>query len=86
MEEKEAILNRINRIEGQIKGISRMLREEKYCSEVLMQIAAVRSALHSLGVQLIKGHLSGCLDAAIENNRKEEFVEELSELFAKYLK
>ena len=85
-EKKEAMINRLNRIEGQVKGVNRMIREDKYCSEVLIQIAAIRSALHSLGVQMIKDHLSHCLDAAIEENRKDEFVDELGELFARYLK
>ncbi|MDO9574722.1 MAG: metal-sensitive transcriptional regulator [Candidatus Contubernalis sp.] len=83
---KESLFNRLNRIEGQVKGVSRMIKEEKYCSEVLIQIAAIRSALHSVGVQMIKDHLSHCLDTAIEENRKDEFVEELGELFARYLK
>ncbi len=86
MEKKEALLNRLNRIEGQIKGVTRMVKEDKYCSEVLIQIAAIRSALHSVGVQMIKDHLSHCLDSAIEENRKDEFVEELGDLFAKYIK
>lgn len=85
-DKKEAIVKRLNRIEGQVKGVNRMIMEDKYCSEVLIQIAAIRSALHSVGVQMIKDHLSDCLDSAIEENRKDEFVEELGDLFARYLK
>lgn len=52
---------RLNRIAGQIAGIQRMAREDRYCVEILTQIAAVRSALDALGVELLTNHLESCV-------------------------
>lgn len=52
---------RLNRIAGQIAGIQRMAREDRYCVEILTQIAAVRSALDALGVELLTSHLESCV-------------------------
>lgn len=52
---------RLSRIAGQIAGIQRMVEEERYCVDILTQIAAVRSALDSLGVQLLSDHLESCV-------------------------
>ena len=52
---------RINRIAGQVAGIQRMLEEDRYCVDVLTQIAAVRSALDTLGVELLSDHLESCV-------------------------
>ena len=52
---------RVNRIAGQVAGIGRMIDEDKYCVDILNQIAAVRSALDSLGVKLLTGHLESCV-------------------------
>jgi CsoR family transcriptional regulator, copper-sensing transcriptional repressor len=53
--------SRINRIAGQIAGIQRMLDEDRYCVDILTQIAAVRSALDTLGVELLSDHLQSCV-------------------------
>jgi DNA-binding FrmR family transcriptional regulator len=52
---------RLNRIAGQISGIQRMAEEDRYCVDILTQIAAVRSALDALGVELLTGHLESCV-------------------------
>jgi DNA-binding FrmR family transcriptional regulator len=52
---------RVNRIAGQVAGISRMVDEERYCVEILNQIAAVRSALDALGIELLTAHLESCV-------------------------
>lgn len=63
MDEKERkdIKTRINRIAGQFEGIKRMIDEDRYCVDILNQIAAVRSALDSLGVKLLSSHLESCV-------------------------
>ena len=55
------LLSRLNRIAGQIKGIQRMASDERYCVDILTQIAAVRSALDALGVELVANHLESCV-------------------------
>lgn len=60
-DEKRAILNRLKRIEGQVKGIHKMVEEEASCKEILMQIAAVRSAMNSVGGVVIENYSKKCL-------------------------
>lgn len=60
-ESRKRLKSRINRIIGQTQGIGRMLDEDKYCVDILTQIAAVRSALDTLGVELLSQHIEGCV-------------------------
>lgn len=67
---KEAHLKRLRRIEGQVRGIERMVEEDKYCIDILTQIAAVSKALHSLSLGLLENHLGHCVTgAALEAER-----------------
>jgi len=58
---KKSLLNRISRIEGQVRGIGKMISEDVYCDDVITQIMAVRSALNSLSQQLFEAHLKSCI-------------------------
>ena len=58
---KKRVTTRVKRIAGQVAGVQRMLDEDRYCVEVLHQIAAVRSALDAVGVELISAHLESCV-------------------------
>ncbi len=64
-EEKEALIKRLHRIEGQVRGIERMIDEDRYCIDVLTQIAAVRTALEQVGARLLEGHVTHCIADAI---------------------
>lgn len=85
-EQKDALLTRLKKIEGQVQGLQRMLREDKYCVDVLIQIAAVRAALDRVGVILFENHTRGCLIKALEEGRQEEMVDELVDVLRKFLK
>ena len=61
VEASRKVKSRVNRIAGQVAGIQRMVEEERYCVEILNQIAAVRSALDALGVEILTGHLESCV-------------------------
>ena len=64
-EEHKALLNRLSRIEGQVRGIARMVEEEKYCIDILTQVSAATKALQSVALGLLEEHMSSCmLDAA----------------------
>ena len=79
-EEKTALIKRINRISGQIGGIKTMIDENRYCGDILIQISAAESALHSLGTELMKSHLKTCVtDQVREGN--DEIMDEVMELF-----
>ena len=63
--DKDAYLKRLKRIEGQVRGIARMVDEEKYCIDILTQVAAVNKALHAVSLGLLEDHISHCVvDAA----------------------
>jgi DNA-binding FrmR family transcriptional regulator len=58
---KGGIQNRLKRISGQVAGIQRMVEEDRYCVDILTQVAAVRSALDAVGVELLTGHIQSCV-------------------------
>ena len=75
----EAALRRLRSIEGQVAGIRRMIEEERYCIDILTQVSAVRAALNSLGLNVLKRHLDHCVaDAARRDDRElPQLVDEL---------
>lgn len=62
---KQDIGKRLRRIEGQVRGVQRMVDEDKYCIDVLDQVAAINKALRAVAVQLVDGHLAGCVSEAL---------------------
>ena len=82
---KGANLKRLQRIEGQVRGLARMVEEERYCVDVLTQIASVHSALRSVGKELLRGHLKHCVSDAVQSGgkRAEDAYDELIELMYK---
>lgn len=86
--EKSNLKKRLNRIEGQVKGIQRMLEEDKYCVDILVQISAVRSALDKVGGIILENHMRGCIHDSFERNdeNKEEVLDELVDTVLKFMK
>jgi DNA-binding FrmR family transcriptional regulator len=64
-DDKQALVRRLHRIEGQVRGVERMLDEDRYCIDVLTQIAAVNTALESLAFKILDGHVSHCVAGAL---------------------
>src|ERR671922_1551858 len=62
---KDRATKRLRRIEGQVRGLQRMVAEERYCADIMMQIASVQEALRSVGRELMRNHLKHCASAAI---------------------
>ena len=60
----EGLLRRLGRIEGQVRGIARMVEEEKYCIDILTQVSAVNAALHKVSLGLVEGHIAHCVVGA----------------------
>jgi DNA-binding FrmR family transcriptional regulator len=91
---KKRVSTRVKRIAGQVAGVQRMLDEDRYCVDVLNQIAAVRSALDALGVELITAHLetcvvghgSGCEHEKAKPMKKEELLAEVRSVLSQFLK
>lgn len=74
--------NRLNRIEGQVRGINKMINSDRHCDEILIQIAAVTKSLKSLGQELLENHMKTCMVNDIKNNNLES-IDEVMELFRK---
>ena len=62
---KQKLLNRLGRVDGQVRGIARMVEEDRYCIDVLTQLQAVRAALASIETEMLKNHLHHCVEGAI---------------------
>ncbi len=75
--DKPALLKRMHRIEGQVRGVAKMIEEDRYCVEVLTQISAIQSALDALAMQLLSNHTKGCVRSAINSGDGEAAVDEL---------
>jgi len=73
---RASLLKRLNRISGQVRGVAGMIEEDRYCVDVLTQIAAVRSALDAVAMQLLEDHAHGCVQSAIRGGRGEHAVDE----------
>ena len=71
-EHKPKLLNRLSRIEGQVRGITRMVEEDRYCIDVLTQVQAVRAALARVESEMLKDHLDHCIEGAIVSGDLDE--------------
>ena len=86
LESKRDIFSRLNRIEGQIKGIQKMIESEKQCGEVLTQISAVRAATTKVGMLMLEKYLKDCMLNSINSEDKEKAIENLLITIQKFLK
>ncbi|OFZ89905.1 MAG: transcriptional regulator [Betaproteobacteria bacterium RBG_16_64_18] len=82
--DKAALLKRLNRIEGQARGVAKMVEEDRYCVDVLTQIAAIQSALDALAMQLLESHTNGCVRSAIKSGDGDAAVDELMNLVKRF--
>jgi CsoR family transcriptional regulator, copper-sensing transcriptional repressor len=93
-ESRKRLQNRINRILGQVQGISRMVEEDRYCVDILTQIAAVRSALDSVGRELLTDHIESCVVGhgtesehhCAKKMTQEELIDEVRTSLERFLK
>ncbi|MHB8983898.1 MAG: metal-sensitive transcriptional regulator [Carboxydocellales bacterium] len=83
---KEDLLQRLKKIEGQVRGVSRMIEEDRYCVDVLMQIAAIRAGVTKIGVTVMEDHIRGCVTRAIQENHGDQHVDELMDVLLKFVK
>ena len=78
--DKEALVKRLHRIEGQVRGIERMVEDERYCIDILTQIAAATTALESLAFEILEGHVESCVAGALSSGDKKVTAEKSREL------
>jgi DNA-binding FrmR family transcriptional regulator len=78
--EKDALIKRLHRIEGQVRGIERMVEDERYCIDILTQIAAATTALESVAFKILDEHVNHCVAGALESGDAEVAAEKSREL------
>jgi DNA-binding FrmR family transcriptional regulator len=86
---KERNLKRLRRIEGQVRGLQRMVEEDRYCADVMTQIASVHEALRSVGRELMRNHLRHCASSAIRagtDEQAEAMYDEIIDLMYKHVR
>ena len=79
---KQAMIKRLHRIEGQVRGIERMVEDDRYCIDVLTQIAAVNTALESLAFRILDDHVNHCVAGALASGDEQEAQAKAQELLA----
>lgn len=84
-EEKKLISNRINRIIGQLTGINKMIQNDSYCNDILIQLSAVENSVKSLSNQILDEHLHSCVTTDLKNGNL-EIIDELISLFKRFNK
>ncbi|MDD6345840.1 MAG: metal-sensing transcriptional repressor [Oscillospiraceae bacterium] len=84
-DEYRKLINRLNRIEGQIRGIKGMVENNAYCTDILIQVSAVNSALNSFNKELLANHIRTCVADDIRNG-KDEVIDELVDTLQKLMK
>ncbi|MEO8324182.1 MAG: metal-sensitive transcriptional regulator [Actinomycetota bacterium] len=83
--QKKKLMDRLGRIEGQIKDISRMIDDEKYCIDVLTQISAVRAALDKVALVVLEDHVHGCIQGAVTSTEGKAKIDELLEVMERFV-
>ncbi len=83
--EKRLLINRLSRIEGQIRGIKTMVDENAYCVDILNQVSAVSSALNSFSKELLSEHIKSCVAEDIKDGNTEK-IDELTQMLKKFMK
>jgi DNA-binding FrmR family transcriptional regulator len=79
-DDKPKLLNRLKRVEGQVRGVARMVADDRYCIDIMTQLSAVRAALTRVESELLKGHLDHCIESAIVSGNQAEQRLKASEL------
>ena len=82
---KKDLLDRLRRIEGQVRGLGRMVEEDKYCIDVLTQVNSVTAALKAVGVGLLDDHVRHCVRESIEHHEGDQKIEELVSAVARFV-
>lgn len=82
--DKAGLTRRINRIEGQVRGVAKMIEQDRYCVDILTQISAIQSALDAMGMHLLEHHTRGCVQNAIRSGEGDAAIGELLTVVKKF--
>lgn len=84
--EKDVLINRMKRIEGQAMGIERMIEDNRYCIDIVQQLTALSSAADEVALMILQNHIEGCVTDAIREQRGEDYIKELMATIRKAIK
>jgi DNA-binding FrmR family transcriptional regulator len=79
-----ALLQRLRKIEGQVRGVQRMVEDDRYCVDILVQLSAIRSAVQAVGLSLLESHVRGCVARALQAGDGQQAVTELLEVLSQF--
>ncbi len=82
----DTLLPRLRRIEGQVRGITRMVEQRRYCIEIIQQLTAARKALDQVSLKVMSGHINGCVSEAIRKREGPAKVNELMQTIHRFVK
>ncbi len=83
--DKAQLVRRLSRIEGQVRGIARMIEREEYCIDILQQTAALRAAVDAVSILVLEDHVQGCVRTAAENGEADRYVDEVIDVVRRTL-
>ena len=83
--DKAQLVRRLSRIEGQVRGIARMIEREEYCVDILQQTAALRAALDAVSIMILEDHVQGCVRSAAERGEADMYVDEIVDVVRRTL-
>jgi CsoR family transcriptional regulator, copper-sensing transcriptional repressor len=83
--DKAGLIRRLSRMEGQVRGIARMIEREEYCVDILQQTAALRAAVDSLSILVLEDHVQGCVRSAAERGEADQYVDEVIDVVRRTL-
>jgi DNA-binding FrmR family transcriptional regulator len=83
--DKAGLVRRLSRMEGQVRGIARMIEREEYCVDILQQTAALRAAVDALSILVLEDHVQGCVRTAAERGEADEYVDEVIDVVRRTL-
>ncbi|MGZ6525368.1 MAG: metal-sensitive transcriptional regulator [Tumebacillaceae bacterium] len=84
--DKNALIRDLKKIEGQMRGVQKMIEEDRYCIDILVQLAAIKSGTHRIGLKLLEGHTRGCVSKAVQTNGGDEHIQELMDVIRMFTK
>ncbi|MGV3488149.1 MAG: metal-sensitive transcriptional regulator [Tuberibacillus sp.] len=85
-QEKQNLINRLKRVEGQVRGVQKMVEDNRYCLDILIQVSAVQAALKKVSLSLMERHTKMCVKHAIHGGDGDEYIEELMKVIQQVTK
>jgi len=85
-EVRKKVIARLRRIEGQVRGVQRMIEEEADCGEILNQIAAIKSAVHHAGIIMFENHAQECIARSLQQGDNDQKFEEMVKVMGRFIK